>query len=242
MALATWRDRRNTLPDPSKRTTIVFQGGGTKGAFQAGALCFLEDRWEALNVATVIGSSTGSFSALHAVAYGPGAGRKLAHYYDRLRRGDFDDWSAKYSRIGELLDKSIVPGILDSSLPGQTRAFRNTFKVSRGSSSLPTGASELDDWVDLGQLGLAAMGVGVIAVEKAAASLGLYISHIGSYSRVKYPNSIHWHFKEHPKEKGCLDAKFWAEGNEFWIVARNYEPQWVQDKAKLLQKALRETV
>lgn len=75
-------------------------------------------------------------------------------------------------------------------------------------------------------------------VEKAASKLDLYISHIGSYSRVKYPNSIHWHFKQHPKEKGCLDATFWEEGNEFWIVARNYEPQWVKDKARELQEYL----
>ena len=77
------------------------------------------------------------------------------------------------------------------------------------------------------------------AVEKAANELGLYISHIGGYSRVKYPSSIHWHFKEHPKEKGCLDATFWEEGNEFWIVARNYEPQWVKTKAVKLQAYLR---
>ena len=76
------------------------------------------------------------------------------------------------------------------------------------------------------------------AVEKTAKHLGVYISHIGGYSRVKYPNSIHWHFKEHPKEKGCLDATFWEEGNEFWIVARNYEPQWVKDKAVEMQKHL----
>ena len=75
-------------------------------------------------------------------------------------------------------------------------------------------------------------------VETAASCLKVYISHIGSYSRVKYPNSIHWHFKQHPKEKGCLDATFWEEGNEFWIVARNYEPQWVKDKAVEMQNYL----
>lgn len=73
-------------------------------------------------------------------------------------------------------------------------------------------------------------------VERAASELGVYISHVGSYSRVKFPDSIHWHFKQHPKEKGCLDATFWQEGNEFWIVARNYEPQWVKDKAFELQQ------
>jgi len=70
-------------------------------------------------------------------------------------------------------------------------------------------------------------------IENIAKTLDVYISHIGSYSRKKYPNSIHWHFKEHPKEIGCLDATFWEEGNEFWIVARNYESQWVKDKAKI---------
>jgi len=75
-------------------------------------------------------------------------------------------------------------------------------------------------------------------IEAAAVSLDVYISHIGSYSRVKYPNSVHWHFKRHPKEKGCLDATFWEEGNEFWIVARNYEPQWVKDKALEMQSYL----
>ena len=79
-------------------------------------------------------------------------------------------------------------------------------------------------------------------IEKTAEQLDVYISHIGGYSRVKYPNSIHWHFKENPKEKGCLDATFWEEGNEFWIVARNYEPQWVKDKAAKMQKYLRKVV
>ena len=75
-------------------------------------------------------------------------------------------------------------------------------------------------------------------IEAAAVSLDVYISHIGSYSRVKYPNSVHWHFKQHPIEKGCLDATFWEEGNEFWIVVRNYEPQWVKDKAPEMQRYL----
>ena len=77
-------------------------------------------------------------------------------------------------------------------------------------------------------------------IEQTAKALGIYISHIGSFTRVKYPNSIHWHFKQHPKEKGCLDATFWEEGNEFWIVARNNEPQWVKEKANEMQHYLNE--
>jgi len=79
-------------------------------------------------------------------------------------------------------------------------------------------------------------------IEEVALSLDIYISHIGSYSRVKYPNSVHWHFKEHPKERGCLDATFWEEGNEFWIVARNNEPLWVHKKAKKMQQELIKTL
>lgn len=75
-------------------------------------------------------------------------------------------------------------------------------------------------------------------VEEVSKKLHVYISHIGSYSRKKYPNSIHWHFKENPKERGCLDATFWEEGNKFWIVARNNEPQWVHNKAIEMQANL----
>jgi len=75
-------------------------------------------------------------------------------------------------------------------------------------------------------------------VKQVSEKLKVYISHIGSYSRKKYPNSIHWHFKEKPKEPGCLDATFWEEGNKFWIVARNREPRWVKDKAKQMQLEL----
>jgi len=79
-------------------------------------------------------------------------------------------------------------------------------------------------------------------IEDVSDKLDVYISHIGSYSRKKYPNSVHWHFKEKPKEVGCLDATFWEEGNEFWIVARNREPQWVKDKAKQMQLELGKTL
>ena len=75
-------------------------------------------------------------------------------------------------------------------------------------------------------------------VERAATATGLYISHIGGYSRVKYPNSVHWHFKRHKKEPGLIDATFWKEGTKFWLIVRNNEPKWVHDTAPLLQKAL----
>lgn len=75
-------------------------------------------------------------------------------------------------------------------------------------------------------------------VERAARTTGLYISHIGGYSRVKYPNSIHWHFKRDAKENGLIDATYWQEGIKFWLVMRNREPDWVHQTAPLLKEAL----
>jgi hypothetical protein len=76
-------------------------------------------------------------------------------------------------------------------------------------------------------------------VERAAEATNLYISHIGGYSRVKYPNSVHWHFKRDKKEPGLIDATFWKEGTKFWLIVRNNEPQWVHDTAPRLQSALK---
>lgn len=77
-------------------------------------------------------------------------------------------------------------------------------------------------------------------VERAASKTGLYISHIGGYSRVKYPNSVHWHFKREKKETGLIDATYWEEGSKFWLVIRDNEPVWVHNTAPQLQKALQE--
>ena len=65
------------------------------------------------------------------------------------------------------------------------------------------------------------------AIERACESVGLYISHIGSYSRKKYPNSVHWHFKRDAKEAGLIDATFWDVRNLFWLMVRHREPAWV---------------
>lgn len=75
-------------------------------------------------------------------------------------------------------------------------------------------------------------------VERAAAAMGLIISHIGGYSRVKYPNSVHWHFKRDRNEPGLIDATYWQEGMRFWLIVRNNEPQWVHETAPRLQRAL----
>ena len=79
-------------------------------------------------------------------------------------------------------------------------------------------------------------------VERAAESAGLYISHIGGYSRTKYPNSVHWHFKRDPNESGLLDATFWDVKSLFWLMIRHREPQWVKDMVPKLLRALRKEV
>lgn len=79
-------------------------------------------------------------------------------------------------------------------------------------------------------------------VEKAADQAGLYVSHIGSYSRKKYPNSVHWHFKRDAKESGLLDATFWDVKSLFWLMIRHREPQWVKDMVPIFLRALRREV
>lgn len=79
-------------------------------------------------------------------------------------------------------------------------------------------------------------------VDEAARGVGLYISHIGSYSRTKYPNSVHWHFKRDKKEVGLIDATFWDVKSLFWLMIRNSEPDWVHAMAPRLQEALKREI
>lgn len=75
-------------------------------------------------------------------------------------------------------------------------------------------------------------------VERAARSVGLYVSHIGSYSRKKYPHSVHWHFKRDSREVGLIDATYWDVKSLLWLMIRHNEPAWVHATAPLLQTAL----
>ena len=79
-------------------------------------------------------------------------------------------------------------------------------------------------------------------VKRAAQAAGLYISHIGSYSRKKYPNSIHWHFKRDVKEPGLLDATFWDIKSLFWLMIRHREPDWVKQMVPILLKELQREI
>lgn len=75
-------------------------------------------------------------------------------------------------------------------------------------------------------------------VERAARNAGLYISHIGSYSRKKYPNSVHWHFKRDKQENGLIDATFWDVKSLLWLMIRHSEPEWVHATAPILREAM----
>ena len=79
-------------------------------------------------------------------------------------------------------------------------------------------------------------------VDRAAERVGLYVSHIGGYSRKKYPNSVHWHFKRDPKENGLLDATFWDVKSLFWLMIRHSEPKWVKEIVPKFLRALRQEV
>ncbi len=76
------------------------------------------------------------------------------------------------------------------------------------------------------------------AVERAAEAAGMYISHIGSYSRKKYPGSVHWHFKRDAKERGLIDATYWDVKELLWLMIRHSEPEWVHKNAPKLKRAL----
>mgnify|MGYP000551335507 CR=1 FL=1 len=75
-------------------------------------------------------------------------------------------------------------------------------------------------------------------VERASHAAGLYISHIGSYSRKKFPNSVHWHFKRDKKENGLIDATFWDVKSLLWLMIRYREPEWVHKTAPALREAM----
>lgn len=97
-----------------------------------------------------------------------------------------------------------------------------------------------DYYVDIPE-GLSKQEMGKI-VERAASRAGLYISHIGGYSRKKYPNSVHWHFKRDPGEAGLLDATFWDVKSLFWLMIRRREPQWVKEMVPVLLSSLRKEI
>ncbi len=76
------------------------------------------------------------------------------------------------------------------------------------------------------------------ALEEVAAADGMYISHITTLGRKRYPGNRHWHLKQDPSTTGCLDVTYWPDGPLLWISMRNSEPTWVHESGRRLQRAL----
>ncbi len=64
---------------------------------------------------------------------------------------------------------------------------------------------------------------------EVATTMGLAFSHITTLGTKKYPGNRHWHLKQHPTEKGCLDITYWPSGPLMWVTMRNNEPAWVHE-------------
>ncbi|HLQ20843.1 MAG TPA: hypothetical protein VK127_00905, partial [Nitrososphaerales archaeon] len=53
-------------------------------------------------------------------------------------------------------------------------------------------------------------------VEECCRSIGLTVKMKGSLS--KYPDSIHWHFKQGTQERrGTLEVTLWRGGRRLWL-------------------------
>jgi predicted acylesterase/phospholipase RssA/transcriptional regulator with XRE-family HTH domain len=70
-------------------TTLLLQGGGTKGAFQAGALAYICKHWRAANITEVVGTSTGSLAALAVLARKEEAGKTMVVEATSLTNNSF---------------------------------------------------------------------------------------------------------------------------------------------------------
>ena len=70
--------------------------------------------------------------------------------------------------------------------------------------------------------------------------MGLYMSHITTLSKKKYPGNRHWHFKqeENKTAAGCLDVTYWPQHAWLWISVRQREPMWVHEAGSDLKERL----
>lgn len=77
-----------------------------------------------------------------------------------------------------------------------------------------------------------------LLLRDVGSDMSMYISHITTLGRKRYPGNRHWHFKQNPKETGCLDVTYWPKGPMMWISMRRSEPQWVQNAGIELQQRM----
>jgi hypothetical protein len=73
---------------------------------------------------------------------------------------------------------------------------------------------------------------------EVASGHGLYFSHVTTLGQKRYPGNRHWHLKQDPKTRGCLDVTYWPSGPLMWISMRRSEPSWVHEEGRRLQHAL----
>ena len=69
---------------------------------------------------------------------------------------------------------------------------------------------------------------------ETASDIGLQFSHVTTLGARRYPGNRHWHLKQNPRERGCLDVTYWPSGPLMWITIRHYEPAWVHEAGRLL--------
>lgn len=73
---------------------------------------------------------------------------------------------------------------------------------------------------------------------EAATNLGMHFSRITVLGTKRYPGNRHWHLKQDPRAKGCLDVTYWPKGPLMWISMRHYEPAWVHESGRRLASEL----
>lgn len=77
-----------------------------------------------------------------------------------------------------------------------------------------------------------------VLLGSVASDLGLHFSHITKLGAKRYPGNRHWHLKQDPQAKGCLDVTYWPDGPLLWITVRRSEPAWVHEAGRALGPAL----
>lgn len=73
---------------------------------------------------------------------------------------------------------------------------------------------------------------------QAMKGLGLDFSRVTTLGTIRFPGNRHWHLKQNPRERGCLDVTYWPAGPLLWISIRHYEPAWVHELGAQLGPAL----
>jgi hypothetical protein len=78
------------------------------------------------------------------------------------------------------------------------------------------------------------------AVEQVCASHGLTCTLKGTL--VRYPGSIHWHFKR-DRQKGTLEITWWEREHRFWFkVANGRSSEWISASVPRLKEQIEKSL